>query len=109
MNIDSSDSIIPGGRYHNRRDYMNFPNLGRYDLLYTPRTPLPVSGLNLEGSMMNQIAKKDFMVFAPYQSFSYVIKFLREAALDPKVTAIRITLYRLANHSQIVSSLINAA
>ncbi len=109
MDIDASDSIIPGGRYHNRRDYMNFPNLGRYDLLSTSRTPLPVSGLNLEGSMMNQIATKDFMVFAPYQSFSYVIKFLREAALDPKVTAIRITLYRLANHSQIVSSLINAA
>lgn len=109
MNIDSSDSIIPGGRYHNRRDYMNFPNLGRYDLLSTPKTPLPVSDLNLERSMMDQIATKDYMVFAPYQSFSYVIKFLREAALDPKVTAIRITLYRLANHSQIVSSLINAA
>lgn len=49
------------------------------------------------------------MVHAPYQSFSYLIKFLREAALDPKVTTIKITLYRLARNSQIVSSLINAA
>jgi polyphosphate kinase len=40
MNIDSSDSIIPGGSYHNRRDYMDFPNLGRYDLLYQPKTTI---------------------------------------------------------------------
>ena len=109
MGIDASDSIIPGGRYHNRRDYMSFPNLGRYDLLYKQKTPLPVSGLSLEGSILNKIDKKDYLVNAPYQSFSYIIKFLREAALDPNVTTIRITLYRLAKNSQIISSLINAA
>ncbi|MGG7036073.1 MAG: polyphosphate kinase 1 [Flavobacterium sp.] len=109
MGIDYSDSIIPGGRYHNRRDYMNFPNLGRYDLLYQPRTPLPVEGLSFDGSILNRIAKKDHLVYAPFQSFSYLIKFLREAALDPKVTSIKITLYRLAKNSQIISSLINAA
>lgn len=109
MGIDASDSIIPGGRYHNRRDYMNFPNLGRFDLLYPPRVPLPVNGLSLDGSLLSNIAKKDYLVNAPFQSFSYLIKFLREAALDPKVTSIKITLYRLAKNSQIVSSLINAA
>ena len=109
MGIDSSDSIIPGGRYHNRRDYMDFPNLGRFDLLYTPKIPLPVDGLSLDGSILNKIAKKDYLVNAPYQSFSYIIKFLREAALDPNVTAIKITLYRLAKNSQVISSLINAA
>jgi len=109
MGIDASDGIIPGGRYHNRRDYMNFPNLGRFDLLYPPRVPLPVEGLSLDGSILNKIAKKDYLVNAPFQSFSYLIKFLREAALDPKVTTIKITLYRLAKNSQIVSSLINAA
>jgi len=109
MHIDSTDSIIPGGRYHNRRDYMNFPNLGRFDLLYPPRIPLPVEGLSLDGSILNKIAKKDYLIYAPYQSFSYLIKFLREAALDPKVTSIKITLYRLAKNSQIISSLINAA
>jgi polyphosphate kinase len=109
MGIDASDSIIPGGRYHNRRDYMNFPNLGRFDLLYPPRIPLPIEGLSLDGSILNRIAKKDYLVNAPFQSFSYLIKFLREAALDPKVTSIKITLYRLAKNSQIVSSLINAA
>lgn len=109
MNIDSSDSIIPGGRYHNRRDYMNFPNLGRYDLLYKQNSPLPIPGLDLEGSILGKIRAKDYLLNAPYQSFSYIIKFLREAALDPKVASIKITLYRLAKNSQIVSCLINAA
>lgn len=109
MNIDSTDSIIPGGRYHNRRDYMNFPNLGRFDLLYKKNDPLPIPGLSLEGSILEKIAKKDYLLNAPYQSFAYLIKFLREAALDPKVTSIKITLYRLAKNSQIISSLINAA
>ena len=109
MGIESTDSIIPGGRYHNRRDYINFPDLGRFDLLYQQKTPLPVPGLSLDGSILNKIAQKDYLISAPYQSFSYLIKFLREAALDPKVTTIKITLYRLAKNSQIISSLINAA
>jgi polyphosphate kinase len=109
MHIHETDSIIPGGRYHNRRDYMNFPNLGRFDLLYNTNEPLPVCDLSLEGSLLEKISKKDYLVNAPYQSFSYLIKFLREAALDPKVTTIKITLYRLAKNSQIISSLINAA
>ena len=109
MKIVSTDSIIPGGRYHNRRDYMNFPSLGRFDLLYQTNVPLPIPGLSLEGSLLEKISKKDYLLNAPYQSFSYLTKFLREAALDPKVTTIKITLYRLAKNSQIISSLINAA
>ena len=109
MKIVASDSIIPGGRYHNRRDYMDFPNLGRYDLLYKQNVPLPIPGLSLDGSLLQKISKKDYLLNAPYQSFSYLTRFLREAALDPKVTSIKITLYRLAKNSQIISSLINAA
>ena len=109
MKIDATDSIIPGGKYHNRRDYMDFPNLGRFDLLYKTNPPLPIPGLSLDENIMKKIAVKDYLVNAPYQSYSYVIKFLREAALDPKVTTIKITLYRLAKNSQIISSLINAA
>lgn len=109
IDIEAVDSIIPGGRYHNRRDYMNFPTLGRKDLTIGKLNPLPVSGLNIEGSIIQQIKHKDFLVHTPFQSFNYVVKFLREAALDPKVTSIKITLYRLAKNSQIISSLINAA
>ncbi len=108
MGIDSTDSIIPGGRYHNRRDYMNFPNLGNEKLFYPAIEPLPIKGLVLQGSLLGMIAKKDYLLYAPYQTFAYVVKFLREAALDPKVRTIKITIYRLAKISHIASSLINA-
>lgn len=109
MHIEETDSVIPGGRYHNRRDYMGFPSLGRTDLLYAKIAPVPINGLMLQGSLFEQIAKKDFLQYTPYQTFSYVIRFLREAALDPKVRSIKITVYRLANDSQVAASLINAA
>ncbi len=108
MNIEDTDSVIPGGRYHNRRDYMSFPSLGRKDLLYDKITPLPVKGLSMEGSLFEHIAQKDYLQYTPYHTFSYVIKFLREAALDPKVRSIKITVYRLANNSHVAASLINA-
>lgn len=108
MGIDSTDSIIPGGRYHNRRDYMNFPSLGNKKLLYKPIEPMPIPGLVLQGSLLGLIAKKDYLLYTPYQTFAYVVKFLREAALDPKVRTIKITIYRLAKISHIASSLINA-
>lgn len=108
MKIEDTDSVIPGGRYHNRRDYMGFPSLGRQDLLYAKIAPLPVKGLSLEGSLLDAIAEKDYLQHVPFHTFSYVIKFLREAALDPKVRTIKITVYRLANNSQVASSLINA-
>ncbi|MFD2823432.1 polyphosphate kinase 1 [Lacinutrix iliipiscaria] len=109
MGIESADSIIPGGRYHNRRDYMDFPSLGRTDLLYDKIEALPIKGLSLENSIFNEISKKDYLLYAPYHTFSYVVKFLREAALDPKVKTIKITIYRLAQISHVASSLINAA
>ncbi|MBD0834988.1 polyphosphate kinase 1 [Aestuariibaculum suncheonense] len=109
MGIDNTDSIIPGGRYHNRRDYMSFPSLGRTDLMYDKIEALPVKGLSLEESIFKAIKKKDYLIYAPYQTFSYVVKLLREAALDPSVKTIRITIYRLAEISHIASSLINAA
>lgn len=108
MGINETDSIIPGGRYHNRRDYMKFPSLGRHDLLYKPLEPLPIPGLSTEGRLFDKIFKKDYLLHAPYQNFRYVVRFLREAALDPKVKAIKITIYRLAEISHIAGSLINA-
>ncbi|PCJ93245.1 MAG: polyphosphate kinase 1 [Flavobacteriaceae bacterium] len=108
MGIEDTDSVIPGGRYHNKRDYMGFPSLGRKDLMYDKIKPLPVKGFSVEGSLLEHIAKKDYLIYTPYHTFSYIIKFLREAALDPKVRSIKITVYRLANTSQVAASLINA-
>ncbi|TAI48312.1 polyphosphate kinase 1 [Flagellimonas allohymeniacidonis] len=108
MNIIDTDSVIPGGRYHNRRDYMGFPSLGRTDLMYDKIEPLPVKGFSMIGSLLELIAKRDYLIYTPYHTFAYVTKFLREAALDPKVRAIKITVYRLAESSQVASALINA-
>lgn len=109
IKTDDSDSIIPGGRYHNRRDYLKFPSLGRQDLLYDKVTPLPVKGVNFKGSLLERIREKDILQYAPYHTFSTTIKFLQEAALDPQVRAVKITIYRLAEVSQIAASLMNAA
>ena len=108
MGIVNTDSVIPGGRYHNRRDYMSFPSLGRTDLTYASIHPLPVKGLTSEESLLKKIAEKDYLQFTPYHTFSNIIWFLREAALDPKVKSVKITIYRLAKNSQVVNSLINA-
>ena len=108
MDVGDTDSVLPGGRYHNRRDYMGFPSLGRQDLMYDKIIPLPVKGLSIEGSLLEKIAEKDYLQYTPYHTFSYVIKFLKEAALDPKVRSIKITVYRLASNSQVAASLINA-
>ena len=107
--IDSTDSLIPGGRYHHRRDYMNFPELNRPDLHYKKMNPLSIKGLSLKSSIIKAIDSKDFLINTPYHTFSYVIKFLRESALDPEVKSIKITIYRLSKISNVVSSLINAA
>ena len=109
LGVSSTDSLIPGGRYHHRRDYMNFPSLKRKDLLYDRPPALPIKDLSLEQNILEALAKKDYMIYTPYQNFGYVIKFLREAALDPQVKTIKITIYRLAKLSQVSSSLINAA
>jgi polyphosphate kinase len=109
MGIDDLDSLIPGGRIHNHRDFMGFPDLGQKDLLYKRYPQLPIKDLSLRGSILKQIKENDFLLYAPFHNYKYVIKFLREAALDPKVKAIKITIYRLAKNSQIASSLINAA
>ena len=105
----AADGLIPGNRYHNFKDFINFPNVGSAALEYPKLMPLPVKDLSSVSSIFNQIAKQDYLINLPYQSFDYIIHFLREAAIDPKVREIRITLYRLAENSRIIHALINAA
>ncbi|MGA0986675.1 MAG: polyphosphate kinase 1 [Flavobacteriaceae bacterium] len=109
IGIEDTDSVIPGGRYHNRKDYMNFPNFGRSALQYSKIEPLAVPNFEMEVSVFDQIRQRDYMLYTPYQNYAYVIRFLKEAALDPKVKEIKITIYRLAGNSQVAAALINAA
>lgn len=105
----SADGLIPGNRYHNFKDFISFPNVGGPELEFPKITPLPVSNLSSVSSIFAQIAKRDYLINLPYQSFDYIIHFLREAAIDPKVKEINITLYRLAENSRVIHALINAA
>ncbi|MEC9108527.1 MAG: polyphosphate kinase 1, partial [Bacteroidota bacterium] len=109
LKITSNDSLIPGAKYHQRRDYMDFPDLSRSDLLYKRKQPLNIQDFHIESNLLNQISNKDFLMYTPYHSFSYLVAFLRQSAIDPNVRSIKITLYRLSKDSNVISSLINAA
>lgn len=105
----TADSLIPGSRYHNFKDFIKFPNVGRPELEYPKLPSLQVPHLFVGKSLLGMISKRDFLISTPYQSFDYIIHFLREAAIDPNVKEISITLYRLAENSRIINALINAA
>jgi polyphosphate kinase len=109
LKVTSNDSLIPGARYHQRRDYMDFPDLSRQDLIYKKKKPLNILNFHIESNLLTQISKKDFLMYTPYHSFSYLVAFLRQSAIDPNVKSIKITLYRLSKNSNVISSLINAA
>jgi polyphosphate kinase len=104
---NETDSIIPGGKYHNRRDYMDFPNL-HTDLVYEPMQPLNVKDFSHSDNTFDKLKEKDFMIHTPYHKFSYIISFLMKSSIDPKVKKISITIYRLSKLSKIASALINA-
>lgn len=103
------ESLIPGNRYHNFKDFIKFPNVGKSELEYPKYPAQPVDSLSFGKSLISMIAKKDYLISTPYQSYDYVIHFLREAAIDPKVVEISIAVYRLASDSRIIHALINAA
>ena len=107
--IISTDALIPGDRYHNFKDFMSFPRVGSPDMLYENLPPLPHKDIKPDSSLFNIIRKKDILLHFPYHSFHYVIDLLREAAIDPKVVSIKMTLYRVAKNSNIINTLIRAA
>ncbi len=109
LNIDDYDSINPGGKYHNKRDLMDFPDLGRTDLKYEKIKPILVHDLEKHRSYLKAISEKDHLIYAPYHDYLSFLRFIREIAIDPKVTKIKITVYRVAKESQIMRALINAA
>ena len=109
IGADKFDNFTPGATYHNKRDYMQFPNLGTSKNEYSKFKPLKIKGFDIDKSLLMQIKKKDYLLHTPYHDFTYLISFLKESALDPKVKTIKITLYRVAEESRVIKALINAA
>ena len=103
------EDLVEGGRYHNFNDFFSLPNLGSDKLQYKPLPPLRIESLDQAKSLFSVLNKRDFLVHFPYHTYDYVIRLLKEAAKDPKVSSISITLYRVASHSQIIDNLILAA
>ena len=107
LKIGKKTDIEAGSRYHNSKDFMDFPkNLGNGKLVYKPYQPLD---LKIQTNTLKSINQKDYMLHFPYQSFRMAIDFLREASIDPNVQSIKMTIYRVAEDSSILNSLINAA
>lgn len=100
--------IIAGGRYHNFKDFMNFPALGTPELNNRPNLPLLHKDIDPQKSLFALIKQQDIMLHFPYHTYHHVIDLLREAAIDPQVRYIKMTLYRVARHSNIINALINA-
>ena len=107
--LKKGDAIIAGGRYHNFKDFMNFPAIGGNQLKYSELPPLEHPDLRNQLSLLKVIREKDVLIHYPYQSFNYLIDIMREAAINPNVSSIKITLYRVAENSRFINALVNAA
>jgi len=103
------EELVAGGRYHNFRDFFGFPDFGEARLRYPAWPALPHPTLPRTGSLLAAIGRQEHLLHPPYQSFDYVPRLLREAAADPRVSAIGITLYRVARKSTVVKALLKAA
>ncbi|MBO9634896.1 MAG: polyphosphate kinase 1, partial [Chitinophagaceae bacterium] len=106
LNLSRKESMIPGGRIHNFRHFMDFPDV--FQKKGQRKKPFQHQLLKNTMRVTDVILEKDIMLNFPYHSFNPIIDLLREAAIDPEVTAIKITAYRLASSSKIINALINA-
>lgn len=109
LGLRGEENVVSKRRYHNLRDLMSFPNLGDENLVNEHRPPNQHLALVNQRSLLKVIQEKDVMLNYPFQSFTHTIDILREAAIDPSVTSIKITLYRVAKDSKILNTLINAS
>ncbi len=109
LKIKGRSNIIAGGKYHNKRDLLSFPTSGNSDLVFKSNPVLRHPRFKNEDSLLKVIDQNDVLLHMPYQRFDYITAVLREAAIDPHVRSISITLYRVSKHSDIINALVNAA
>lgn len=108
MRLERDDSLIPGQRYHNFKDFMRFPELGRTHLVRRLLTPIVHPALRNSRSVFEAIDQGEQLLHYPYHGFGVFVDFLREAAIDPLVTHIRMTAYRVSPNSSVLNALSNA-
>ncbi|MBN2743235.1 MAG: polyphosphate kinase 1 [Marinilabiliaceae bacterium] len=109
LGFSKGDAIIKGGRYHNFKDFMAFPDMESPKLVYPPLVQIPHPHIEYGVSIFSILKKRDLLINFPYHSFHHFIDVLREASIDPLVREIRMTIYRVAKQSNVMNALINAA
>ncbi|MCW1735329.1 polyphosphate kinase 1 [Anaerorudis cellulosivorans] len=103
------EELLPSGRYLNLAELAELPNPVGDKLKRQLPPPLRVPILETDNSILSVLRRQDILLHFPYQSFDYVLRFLMQAAFDPKVVEIKVTQYRVAENSAVVNSLISAA
>ncbi|MEO6190820.1 MAG: polyphosphate kinase 1, partial [Saprospiraceae bacterium] len=101
--------LTPEGRYHNNFDFFQFPDFKLKHLKNKLLKPLVYLPLSQKNGLFNAILSEDHLIQFPYHEYESVIQFFEEAANDPEVTSIKITIYRIAKKSRIIDALIKAA
>lgn len=109
LGLSSDDSVIAGGRYHNFKDFIQFPNEGNKNLLNKPLPSLRHRRFDNFRNGFDAIREKDVLLYYPYYTFEHTIELLRQASFDPNVLTIKINIYRVAKDSHIIESMIHAA
>jgi polyphosphate kinase len=108
LGISQIDAIIPGGRYHNMKDFLRFPSIGKSSLQNNFLPAVSSKVLDDQRNYFAVIKNQDVLLHFPYHDFYHLTEWLRQAAHDPAVESIRITLYRLATSSLVIKSLLDA-
>jgi polyphosphate kinase len=106
LDLTMGNNTIPGGRYHNFKDFMSFPDFGLTKYRFQPEPPQAHPAFKSGKSHIDVILEKDVLLHFPYQKFDHVVDLLREAALDPRVKDIKINIYRVAKNSEVMNALL---
>ncbi|MDU6434022.1 MAG: polyphosphate kinase 1 [Pantoea sp.] len=109
LTISNYDSIVPGGRYHNFKDFIGFPDVGKSNLVNRPLPQIRHIGFDGFRNGFDAIRDRDILLYYPYHTFEHVLELLRQASFDPSVLAIKINIYRVAKHSRIMDAMMHAA
>ncbi len=108
LQISNYDSLIPGARYHNFKDFIGFPNVGRDYLENKPLPPMKCADFEGYANKFDAIRAQDILLYYPYHTFDHISELVRQASFDPKVLSIKINIYRVAKDSRLMNSLIDA-
>ena len=109
LKMSAIDSMMPGNRYHNFKDFLSFPSFGDDKMENPNLSEIKSTQFETELTPFDAISKKAVLLYYPYYSFGYFTEFLRQASYDPKVSSIKINIYRVASNSRVINSLIDAA